>query len=297
MEMKELTDADIKAWKPVSRDDERRDMRERGLVCRGPSKTWCFWYWNAESRRKRRLTLGRYPAISLAAARDLVREHKVAIARDKADPAALKQAAKHAASVPKTVTEALALYIERKRLMGRRAWEDDKWNGQKHILPVWEKRSLKDIKLSNVVALLNDVASKEHRGRPTKGIAANRVYSLLSGLFRFAVRQAWIDHNPMADAAPPIDEQPREFTLPGDQVRKIWQVVNTLEDARVRDFYRLTFLTCGRRNEILGMRGMRSTSTRVSGWFPAGGPRINTRGAFHSLAQSFQYSAREGRSA
>ena len=37
-------------------------------------------------------------------------------------------------------------------------------------------------------------------------------------------------------------------------MRKIWQVVNTLKDARVRDFYRLTFLTCGRRNEILGMR-------------------------------------------
>jgi integrase len=42
--------------------------------------------------------------------------------------------------------------------------------------------------------------------------------------------------------------------LPGDQVRRIWRVVKTLEDARVRDFYRLTFLTCGRRGEVLGMR-------------------------------------------
>jgi integrase len=261
--VEKLTHQLIESLKPPARGRyERRDSEARGLaiqVTERGAKSWLFWYTPKGSKRQK-LTLGPFPAISLSTARQLANKHKTSIAEG-GDPAAEKRTAKVAAkqaaisgATPQTVAEALALYIERKRLNGRRAWKGDEWNGDTHILPAWGARNLKDISPANIVALLNGIATKKHRGKTTKGIAANRVYSLLSGLCNFAIRQAWIGTNPMAGLKPPVDEQPREFTLPGDQVRAIWRMVRTLEDARVRDFYRLTFLTCARRGELLRMR-------------------------------------------
>jgi integrase len=254
--MKKLTDADVKSLKaPEHGRIELRDSDVRGLAIRVTergAKSWVLWYWNPAAKRKRRLTLGEYPAISLAKARELARKHKNTIAEG-GDPAVAKQIAT-TQQAPKTVGEAMALYVEESKRNKQRSWKNKMWLARKHLLPVWRSRLLQDITRANVVELLNRIARAEHRGRPTKGTAANRVASLLSGLFSWAISQALCDVNPVRDTRRPTEEQPREFTLPGDQVRKIWRVVKTLEDARVRDFYRLTFLTCGRRGEVLGMR-------------------------------------------
>jgi integrase len=251
--MEKLTDAAVKSLKPPQQGRlELRDSDVRGLAIRVTekgSKSWVLWYWNAVAKRKRRLTLGEYPAITLAAARELARGHKTTIAHG-SDPAATKQIAQ----APKTVGDAMALYIEDSKRNKKRSWQTNAWRANKHIFPVWKDLLIKDITRANVIELLSRIAKAEHRGRPTKGVAANRVASLLSGLFTFAVYQGFCGANPCRDTKPPTVEQPREFTLPGDQVRAIWRVVNTIEDARVRDFYRLTFLTCGRRSEVLGMR-------------------------------------------
>jgi len=251
--MKRLTDADVKSLKaPQLGRLELRDLEARGLTIRVTekgSKSWVFWYWDPTAKRKRRLTLGGYPAISLAAARDLVREHKRTISAG-GDPAATKQTEQ----APKTVGEAMALYIEEGRRNNKRSWRGEVCLSNKHVLPVWRNRLLRDITRANVVELLNRIVKAEYRGRPTKGVAANRVASLISGLFSWCISQALCDVNPVRDTKRPTDEQPREFILPGDQVRRIWRVVNTLEDARVRAFYILTFLTCARRDEVLGMR-------------------------------------------
>ena len=261
--MVKLTHQLVESLKPPAHGRyERRDSEARGLaiqVTERGAKSWLFWY-TPKGGKRQKLTLGPFPAISLAAARRLVHDHKSGIAAG-GDPAAEKRAAKEAAKqtaisgvTPRTVAEALALYIERKRLNGRRTWKSDEWNRDRHILPAWGARDLKDITPANIVALLNAVAAKKHRGMPTRGIAANRVYSLLSGLFNFAIRQAWIGVNPVAGLKPPIDERPRQFTLPGNQIKEMWRTIGTLADARVRDFYKLAFLTCARRGELLRMR-------------------------------------------
>jgi integrase len=251
--MKRLTDADVKSLKaPEHGRLEVRDSDVRGLTIRVTekgSKSWILWYWHSAAKRKRRLTLGEYPAISLAKARDVAREHKKTIANG-GDPAIAKQTEQ----APKTVGEAMALYIEESKRNNKRTWQGEVWLSNKHVLPVWRNRLLRDITRNNVIELLGRIAKAEHRGRPTKGVAANRAASLLSGLFSWAISQALCDVNPVRDTRRPTEEPPREFTLPGDQVRGIWRVVNTLKDARVRAFYILTFLTCARLSEVLGMR-------------------------------------------
>jgi len=254
--VKKLTDADVKSLKaPEHGRIELRDLEVRGLTIRVTdrgSKSWVLWYWNPTAKRKRRLTLGDYPAISLAAARELAREHKTTISKG-GDPAAMKRTAQQA-QAPKTVEEAMALYIEESKRNKQRSWENKICLSRKHILPVWKNRLLRDITRANVVELLNRAVQAKHHGRPTKGISANRVASLLSGFFSWAISQALCDVNPVRATQRPTVEQPREFTLPGDQVRGIWRVTNTLKDARVRAFYLLMLLTCARSGEVLDMR-------------------------------------------
>jgi hypothetical protein len=142
--MKKLTAATIDSLKaPEHGRLEVRDTEVRGLAIRVTekgAKSWCLWYWNAAAKRKRRLTLGDFPAITLAAARELAREHKTIIAKG-GDPAATKQTAE----VPKTVGEVMSLYIEHGKRNHKRSWQGEEWKANKHVLPFWKNRLLRDI--------------------------------------------------------------------------------------------------------------------------------------------------------
>jgi hypothetical protein len=93
--MAELTDQKIAEIKPRKAVREVRDGSIAGLyLCvqvSGP-KSWTLRYWNAEGR-SRKLTLGSYPEISLAAARQQATE-ALALVKAGTDPADAKIIAK-----------------------------------------------------------------------------------------------------------------------------------------------------------------------------------------------------------
>jgi integrase len=145
------------------------------------------------------------------------------------------------------VGEAADVYIERWAKPNKRTWTGDQWMLDKHVLPFWKDRKLREIQRADVIDLLERIAK-------TAPVTANRARALLSKLFRFAISQALCDRNPVRDTVRPAKENPREFSLTPAQIRTVWSAVNELQNERVRDFYKLSFLTCGRRGEVLGMR-------------------------------------------
>src|SRR5262245_33466091 len=80
----------------VATAQEREDIRDMALtglqlrVTRQGSKTWALRYTRTSDGRRRRLTLGTYPNLSLEEARTRAREELAAIARG-SDPAGSKQ--------------------------------------------------------------------------------------------------------------------------------------------------------------------------------------------------------------
>jgi integrase len=242
--MKKLTDAYVKTVAaPQAGRIEVRDTEIHGFALRvteNGSKSWVLIYYL--NGRKARLTLGSYPEMSLADARKRAWRHRGEIDRGE-DPAAAKRSARAA----QTVGEAAEVYIERWAKPNKRTWAGDQWMLRKHVLPYWRDRKLREIQRADVIDLLERIA----KNAP---ILANRVRALLSKLFRFAVSQALCDFNPVRDTVRLAKESPREFSLTPAQIRTIWKAVNEIENDRVRDFYRLSFLTCARRSEVLGMR-------------------------------------------
>src|SRR4051812_13155621 len=81
--------------------------------------TWTVFYRDKHARQKR-LTLGRYPAVSLADARDLARDAQRDVAMG-GDPVLHKRAAREVLSFGQLATE----YIEHHAQPNKRSWAED----------------------------------------------------------------------------------------------------------------------------------------------------------------------------
>jgi hypothetical protein len=176
---KQLTDAFVRTLAaPEKGRIEVRDAEMPGFAVRVTEKGAKSWILIYHLRgRKGRLTLGSYPALSLADARRQARKHKSEIERGE-DPAAAKRSAQAAL----TVGQAAAVYIERYAKPNKRTWAGDEWAFRKHVLPLWSDRKVREIDRADVIALLGRVAQ-------TAPVSANRIRALLSKFFTFLVSQ------------------------------------------------------------------------------------------------------------
>lgn len=196
-----------------------------------------------------KLTLGAYPALGLAQARE-------------AAQAALKQAAKgvdprHARAAPVSASgrrrdsfEAAAeSYIKREveKKLRPRTQEEIVRTLRKVLVPRWGTLSLADIGVQEIHELLDELVDA---GTP---VAANRTYSMLRRFLGWAVERRLIDHNAAMAVRKPAKEQARSRVLGDREVREVW-----LEAGRMAwpfgSFFRALILTGQRRSEIAGMK-------------------------------------------
>ena len=137
--------------------------------------------------------------------------------------------------------------MEDRRAAKRKSLANDEWNLNKWILPEWRNRAVGSIKRREVKELLRRV-----KVNTPMGIQANRVRSLLSTIFNWAIEEEIIENSPAHRVKKLVKEKPRLLQLLPDQTRKVWVEVCSIGDERLRTFYQLAFLTCAREGEILG---------------------------------------------
>src|SRR5436309_5198459 len=243
-----LTDRTVKQLVPPAQGRvEVFDAKTPGLAVRvsaGGRKTWTFvWHRNG---RVRRLALGTYPAVSLAAARERARQNLAAVARGE-DPIAERASERHAP----TVAALAADYIERYAKPQKRSWKADKRTLDIDVLPVIGKMRAGEVQRKHVRALLDGIMARGTARRPNR-THANRVRALLHALFAFGVRRELLTANPV-DGVERQPERPREKVLTADEVRAIFRA---LEDERgaMQAYVRLLFLTASRGGELLRLR-------------------------------------------
>jgi integrase len=94
-----------------------------------------------------------------------------------------------------------------------------------------------------VRALLENIAERAP-------IQANRVASLLSRIFNFAVDREIIENNPAYRLSKPGgDERVRDRVLSADEIKAVWRALD-YEPVKERELLRLAFLTAARRSEV-----------------------------------------------
>ncbi len=142
------------------------------LMYRGPNKRG--------KRVLRRLTLGAYPALTLAEARALAREALQEVERG-GDPIRQRQERRRTGDSPRTVTAVADQFIQRHAKEKNRRWGETKRIFDREVLPAWGDRPIGSITRIDVIELLDPIMD---RGAP---YMANRVLAAVRKLFNWAI--------------------------------------------------------------------------------------------------------------
>jgi hypothetical protein len=180
-------------------------------------RTWFLLY--RASGRLRRLTLGTFPPMSLADAREAGRRVLLGVQVDNADTASAKRARRTALSFAQLADH----YVDQWAKPRKRSWRDDARRLQTICQPRWGSHVAGELTRPDVRKLLGEMVVE--RG----GVSANRLHSLLSKVFRWAVAQGYLEANPMGGLPKPAGERSRDRVLSEAEIRALWERLNEVD--------------------------------------------------------------------
>jgi integrase len=228
-----LTDRTIRSLKPRTTGQyEVYDDVVPGLGIRvnGSSKSWVLFYRDripdgadgfTSGKRRRRWTLGTYPALGLAEVRKKAQRALSQLTTKGIDPAVGKREARNAGSFGDLAAD----YIERHAKPKKKSWKEDQRILTADVLPYWASRPVKALTRRDIYALLDRIVERD------APVMANRVLALVSRIFTYGIDREWgLDHNP-AFRISKQPETPRDRTLTDKELKELWSV---LEAAKTR---------------------------------------------------------------
>ena len=214
-----LTQAFLDAIRPTDKREEYPDLKQPGLrliVQTSDARSWALRY--RFGGRSAKLTLGGYPSLGLATARNKAAKAAASLADD-VDPGALKKAAK-AVSEPKLdlIENVVESFIKRyaQRQTRENTWRETERLLTREVVSQWRGRSIAAIRRRDVVSLLDPIADRAP-------IVANRTFSALRKMFGWAVERGLIETSPCVGVRPPSKETSRERTLDDAEIAALWQ--------------------------------------------------------------------------
>lgn len=277
-----LTIAEVKNAKPQSAEYLLADGRG-GLYLRilpSGAKSWLYRY--SMDGKKRKISFGLFPDISLAEAREKHAEARQVVRRG-IDPAA----APTPEFVPEqtTVTTLINLYLNGSGHLNPKTLTENKRTLEKYVLPVIGNRPVKEIRRSDAIALVE-------RYTDTPG-QARAVMKIARAMFTWGLHREYVDFNPFAQvvaAVPTIKARSKTRALTDDEIKHVWQALLTEKDPRSLSTRRalLIILITGQRPEevssstfeeiTVGMKNeARCAICRRCGWWTIPWQRIKTR--------------------
>jgi integrase len=191
---------------------------------------------------RKRLTIGTYPTLSLADARDQAKDILGRVARGE-DPQQEKRADRHAITFRQLAEQYLELHAKRRK----KSWREDERILEVDLLPAWKRRKAKDIGRRDVAELLDGIVE---RGAP---IMANRTKALVSKIYNFGLGRDLVDHNPCLGVPMPAKAKQSDRVLSEDEIRSLWQALDGLDPVMAATF-KMRLLTAQRGVEVLSMR-------------------------------------------
>jgi integrase len=231
----QLTDRFCATIKPRAAQTDYIDETVPGLTLRvSKHGTKAFNLLYTTGGKLHRLGLGRYPDISLAAARGKALEAKEAVAEG-LDPRQREAL---------TLQSVFAQYLKREGHK-LRSIEERKAVFARVVLPVLGSRPIAEIKRSEIVRMLDEI--EDHRGPSTAHLAL----AYLSKLMNFHASRDDEFRSPIVRGMGRINAKERERTriLTDDEIRAIWLT----DDSPFNRYVRFLLLTAVRRIEAARM--------------------------------------------
>jgi integrase len=239
-----LTDAAIQRIKPPKEGTtEVFDLGYPGLALRvghGGSKSFEQFY--RSGGKLKRESLGRWPSISLAEARERWRKTREALAKGEAP--SRREGIKDSTRLFERVIEE---WIKRDQ-------SDNKQSSQyqvvrtveRDLLPAWRGKRVDEITKPDVIELIDSIVD---RGAPVK---ARQTFTHINRFFRWCVERDILQTSPMASMKRPTKGKSRERVLTDAELGKVWKGADRIGPLGIAT--RLLILTGARREEITQLR-------------------------------------------
>src|SRR5262249_4061953 len=215
---------------PSSGQIDHFDQGYPGLALRvsyGGSKTWVYFY--RLFGKQKRLTLGRWPSMSLSAAREASRNARNTI--DKGE------SPKHQRPAQASSFVAVADEWLKRDQAHNRSYAVVKRNIERCVLPAWEGRQISTIGRRDITDLIDAVAER---------VAVTIVHGLhafLHRLCRWAVGRGILETKPIADLPKPGSEIPRDCVLSDSELAQVFKNATKLRPTPYGPMYQLLILT------------------------------------------------------
>ncbi len=226
-------------WEP-----SRHGVGALGVRVSESTKTFVYMYW--KDGKAKMMTVGRYPAMSLAEA------HKAAgdamLDRERGGDPAEKQVVENERKKVATTVSGLATeYLDKWAKPRKKSWKEDERILNHDVLPVLGKRRIEDVRRREIVHLLDGIVG---RGSP---IAANRCLAVVRKMFNFAVARDLIEHSPCTQIEAPALAGQRERVLTTDELKTFLEKLPDLPlwPPTVMAFL-MELLTAQRCGEVIG---------------------------------------------
>lgn len=187
--------------------------------------------------RERQYTIGRYPAWSVAAARDEAKSLWQRIDRGE-DITAGRQAERAAPTMEDLVKRYREEYLPKKREWSRR---NDESMIKQHVLPRLKRLKVATVQYEDIDAL--------HRSLSATPIRANRLHALLSKMFALAIRWRWRTDNP-CKSIERYPENRRTRYLTRAELARLTEALNAHPNQVAANIIRFLMLTGSRRSEV-----------------------------------------------
>jgi len=206
-----------------------------------------------------RLTLGRYPTMTIDQARRMVAQHNGSIAVGQ-NPAEEKRSMRQES----TLGEVFARYMVEYAKPRKKSWEIDEQRYNVHLVH-WQSKKLGVVKKQHVQKLLIHIAENQRfiegvdklGRRKVKKVggkgASNQILRLLRKVFNQAIDWGWEGDNPCTRLKE-YKSQSRDRFLEGDELPKFFEALGEEPNMIARDYILASLLTGARRTNVLEMR-------------------------------------------
>lgn len=190
-----------------------------------------------------RVTLGKYPALGLKAARETAGD-VIEMAERGEDPRTLLKRNRDA---PDNAVEAIARrFIEKYAIPKNRSWRESQRIFEREVFPHWGHRPIDTIARSDVNILLNNILD---RGAPT---TSNRVLAVVRKFFNWCVEEDLLSISPAYGVKPKAKENQRDRVLTDSELSAVWSACDDI-GWPFGPLVKLLILTAQRRDEVARM--------------------------------------------
>ena len=232
-----LTDTFIRSLKAKAQRYDIFDASQPGFGVRVATSGAISWVLlTRQNGTRKRVTIGRYPALSLSKARELAR----------AAQSEIQEGTFGQKKAPMTFSAAIEDWYAREQ-RARKSFSQVEQAMALHVLPYLGRHEFDQVTKADLMRVVDRVADQ---GKLTQ---ANRVRAFVTRFFNWAVERDLVAASPATSLPKPAVEISRDRVLSMTELHAVWHTADQMGFPFGR-IVQILILTAQRRDEVAGMR-------------------------------------------